>query len=144
MLPTPEQLAEFTLQHGPDKRQALVKHACQPIDHQASTDHLERPAAHDEGVNYAGTRKTITDGCSSLQENGPSIVGRSFSILRATGPDGFLLGVNWRAISTPARRPDAGRPEQAQVFLGGNRNAILPRQHQPLEAHDAYGLASFF
>ena len=105
---------------------------------------------NDEGVNYAGTRKSITGWLRKALENNVPYNEFAARLLNpaATGdPDGFLLGVNWRgdisASQTPAMQ---AAQNSAQVFLGVNLkcNSCHDSFISKWKLKDAYGLASFF
>jgi hypothetical protein len=165
LLPTPEQLAAFT-ESG--KRDALV------ADLLANNNNYSEHwitfwndlLRNEEGVNYAGTRKSITAWLlKSLQENMPynefvsqllnpphgvrynEVVPQSLNPPNSSDPDGFLLGVNWRGDINASQTPVMQAAQNsAQVFLGVNLkcNSCHDSFISRWKLKDAYGLASFF
>jgi hypothetical protein len=152
LLPTPEQLAAFSAQTGPDKRDALIRFLL--ADNKNYSEHWitfwNDLLRNDEGVNYAGTRKTITAWLlKSLQENKPFnlLVAQLLNPVGETAPDGFLLGVNWRGDINASQTPVMQAAQNsAQVFLGVNLkcNSCHDSFISRWKLKDAYGLASFF
>src|SRR5439155_25928040 len=105
---------------------------------------------NDEGVNYAGTRKSITSWLlKSLQENKPynELVAELLNPAGETAPEGFLMGVNWRGDINASQTPVMQAAQNsAQVFLGVNLkcNSCHDSFISRWKLKDAYGLASFF
>ena len=79
---------------------------------------------NDQGVNYAGTRKSITPWLLAALENNMPFNKMAFSLLNPTAPtdpDGFLTGVNWRGDINASQTPFMQAAQNsAQVFLGVN------------------------
>src|SRR5437867_1958745 len=152
LLPTPEQLAGFTTSSEPDKRRALVSRLLS--DGVNYSEHWitfwNDLLRNDEGVNYAGTRKSITTWLlKSLQENKPynELVAELLNPAGETAPEGFLAGVNWRGDINASQTPVMQAAQNsAQVFLGVNLkcNSCHDSFISRWKLKDAYGLASFF
>jgi hypothetical protein len=152
LLPTPEQLAAFTESNEPGKGDALVRNLLANGNNYSEhwitfwNDLLR----NEEGVNYAGTRKSITQWLlKSLQENQPynEFVARLLNPEGPSAPDGFLLGVNWRGDVNASQTPVMQAAQNsAQVFLGVNLkcNSCHDSFISRWKLKDAYGLASFF
>ena len=123
LLPTPEQLAAFTTSTD---RNALVSALLGSTSNYSEhwitfwNDLLR----NEEGVNYAGTRKSITAWLlQSLQGNLPynEFVAQLLNPVGASAPDGFLTGVNWRGDINASQTPVMQAAQNsAQVFLGVN------------------------
>jgi Protein of unknown function (DUF1549)/Protein of unknown function (DUF1553)/Planctomycete cytochrome C len=79
---------------------------------------------NDQGVNYAGTRKSITPWLLAALENNMPFNKMAFALLNPTAPsdpDGFLTGVNWRGDINASQTPFMQAAQNsAQVFLGVN------------------------
>ena len=79
---------------------------------------------NDQGVNYAGTRKSITPWLLAALENNMPFNQMAFALLNPTAPsdpDGFLTGVNWRGDINASQTPFMQAAQNsAQVFLGVN------------------------
>ncbi len=152
LLPTPEQLDEFANAPSGGKRQALIHRLLSNKDNYAEhwitfwNDLLR----NDEGVNYAGTRKSITGWLlPALKENLPfnQFVAQLLSPMGESAPDGFLLGVNWRGDINASQTPVMQAAQNsAQIFLGVNLkcNSCHDSFISRWKLADAYGLASFF
>ena len=168
LLPTPEQLAAFT-----GKRDALVRDLLAN-----NTNYSEHWITfwndllrNEEGVNYSGTRKSITGWLlKSLQDNLPynefvsqllnpphgvgaprppyiEVVPQTLNLQDTSDPDGFLVGVNWRGDINASQTPVMQAAQNsAQVFLGVNLkcNSCHDSFISRWKLKDAYGLASFF
>lgn len=150
--PTPEQLAAFVESREAGKREALAQkllgHSVNYSEHWITfwNDLLR----NDEGVNYAGSRKPITGWLlRALEENRPfnEFVSELLNPAGPGGPDGFLLGVNWRGDVNASQTPVMQAAQNtAQVFLGVNLkcNSCHDSFISRWKLADAYGLASFF
>jgi hypothetical protein len=105
---------------------------------------------NDEGVNYAGTRKSITPWLyDALESNMPydRFVRKLLDPAAPGDPDGFLLGVNWRGDVSASQLPMMQAAQNsAQVFLGVNLkcNSCHDSFISKWKLKDAYGLAAFF
>jgi Protein of unknown function (DUF1553)/Protein of unknown function (DUF1549)/Planctomycete cytochrome C len=79
---------------------------------------------NDQGVNYAGTRKSITPWLLAALENNMPFNKMAFALLNPTtpaDPEGFLTGVNWRGDINASQTPFMQAAQNsAQVFLGVN------------------------
>jgi hypothetical protein len=152
LLPTPEQLADFSHVTEPVKRDALVRNLL--ANHTNYAGHWitfwNDLLRNEEGVNYAGTRKTITAWLlESLEKDLPfnEFVAQLLNPSGAAAPDGFLLGVNWRGDINASQTPVMQAAQNsAQVFLGVNLkcNSCHDSFISRWKLADAYGLASFF
>ncbi len=152
LLPQPEELHAFLNDRSTDKRARLV--ATLLADEQKYAEHWitfwNDLLRNDEGVNYAGSRKSITPWLlSALKTNLPydQFVTRLLRPEKPADPEGFLVGVNWRgdisASQTPAMQ---AAQNSAQVFLGINLkcNSCHDSFISRWKLKDAYGLAAYF
>jgi hypothetical protein len=151
-VPAPEQLREFLSSREPGKRRNLVR---QLLAHQSNyaghwlsfwNDLLRN---EDRFGTYGGDRKTISPWLTkALEDNLP--YDRFVATLlnpEKNGPEGFLLGVNWRGDSSAAQMPwMQAAQNSAQVFLGVNLkcNSCHDSFISRWKLADAYNLASFF
>lgn len=154
LLPTPEQLQAFVDDRGRDKRPALVERLLaddiQYAEHWVSfwNDLLR----NDDGVNYYSEqngRRSITPWLLwALQSNRSyDRVVRDLLNPPPGGPEGFLIGVNWRGETSAAVTPWMQASQNtAQLFLGINLkcNACHDSFVSKWKLSDAYGLASYF
>ncbi len=152
LLPSPEQLHAFLDDRSADKRSRLVERLLSGNRQYAENwitfwNDLLR---NDEGVNYAGSRKSITDWLlPALESNMPydRFVARLLNPREKGDPEGFLVGVNWRgdisASQTPAMQ---AAQNSAQVFLGVNLkcNSCHDSFISKWKLADAYSLAAYF
>ncbi|MGH9719748.1 MAG: DUF1549 domain-containing protein, partial [Bryobacteraceae bacterium] len=149
LLPTPEQLDEFL--RAPDRPRlirTLLAHNRNYAEHWITfwNDLLR----NDEGVNYAGTRKSITPWLlAALESNKPydQFVRELLDPAPGTGPDGFLTGVNWRGDINASQTPVMQAAQNtAQVFMGVNLkcNSCHDSFVSRWKLKDAYSLAAFF
>ena len=105
---------------------------------------------NDEGVTYIGDRKTISPWLlTALKDNLPydQFAASLLNPDPKTGPDGFLIGVNWRGDVNASQTPVMQAAQNsAQVFLGVNLkcNSCHDSFISRWKLKDAYGLASFF
>ena len=152
LLPSPKQLAEFVASAEPDKRARLITQLL--ADNRNYTDHWisfwNDLLRNDEGVNYAGTRKSITPWLrNALAENVAydQLLRKLLNPTAPTDPDGFLLGVNWRGDVNASQLPVIQAAQNtAQIFLGINLkcNSCHDSFISRWKLKDAYGLAVFF
>jgi hypothetical protein len=152
LLPTPEQLDTFTASSDSRKRDALISSLLANRNNYAEhwitfwNDLLR----NEEGVNYAGTRKSITGWLlPSLQQDMPfnEFVSQLLDPEGPAAPDGFLIGVNWRGDINASQTPVMQAAQNtAQVFLGVNLkcNSCHDSFISRWKLADAYNLASFF
>jgi Protein of unknown function (DUF1553)./Protein of unknown function (DUF1549)./Planctomycete cytochrome C. len=149
LVPTPEQLAAF--ETSTDRNalvSALLANENNYSEHWITfwNDLLR----NEEGVNYAGTRKSITAWLlKSLRANLPynQFVAELLSPVGPSAPDGFLTGVNWRGDVNASQTPVMQAAQNsAQVFLGVNLkcNSCHDSFISRWKLKDAYGLAGFF
>jgi hypothetical protein len=152
LLPTPEERAQFLNDPSSDKRTKLIDHLL--ADRQNYAEHwisFWNDLLHnDEGVTYIGDRRTITPWLlTALKENLPydKFVSELLNPQPKTGPEGFLIGVNWRGDVNASQTPVMQAAQNsAQVFLGVNLkcNSCHDSFISSWKLKDAYGLASFF
>jgi hypothetical protein len=152
VLPPPEALHAFLDDRGPDKRNRLIEHLL--AGNQAYAENWitfwNDLLRNDEGVNYAGSRKSITEWLLPALESNLSydrFVARLLNPAGPGDPEGFLVGVNWRgdisASQTPAMQ---AAQNSAQVFLGVNLkcNSCHDSFISKWKLKDAYSLAAYF
>ena len=152
LLPLPDQLTEFVNQRTPDKRARLIASLLSNDRNYAEhwISFWNDLLRNDEGVNYAGTRKSITPWLyDALRANMPydQFVRKLLNPTAAGDPDGFLLGVNWRGEVSASQSPIMQAAQNsAQVFLGVNLkcNSCHDSFISRWKLKDAYGLAAFF
>ena len=154
LLPEPAALQAFLDDAAPDKRARLVKQLLGDRDKYA--DHWmsfwNDLLRNDDGVNYFSEqngRRSITPWLlRALRENLPYDEFVSALLNPGKdGPDGFLIGVNWRGETSAAVTPWMQASQNtAQVFLGVNMkcNACHDSFVNRWKLKDAYGLAAFF
>jgi hypothetical protein len=152
LLPAPEQLSAFVNSREPDKRARLV--AALLEDGRSYAEHWmsfwNDLLRNDEGVNYAGTRKTITPWLyDALRNNLPydQFLQKLLNPVAPDDPDGFLVGVNWRGDVNASQLPVIQASQNtAQIFLGINFkcNSCHDSFISKWKLKDAYGLAGFF
>jgi hypothetical protein len=126
MTPSPEQTKAFLAENGPKKRDkltdALLADSRKYAEHWISfwNDLLR----NDQGVNYAGTRKSITPWLLGALEKNMPFDKMAWALLdpeKPDDPDGFLAGVNWRGDINASQTPFMQAAQNsAQVFLGVN------------------------
>lgn len=152
LLPTPEQLAAFTADANPRKREALIDALLADGPRYAQhwisfwNDHLR----NDEGVVYHGERKSITPWLRpALESNLPydKFLQALLNPAAKTDPEGFLIGVNWRGDINASQTPEMQAAQNtAQVFMGINLkcNSCHDSFISRWKLKDAYGLATYF
>jgi hypothetical protein len=151
LLPTPEQLDAFLADRGPQNRARLVDRLL--ADRHNYAEHWisfwNDLLRNDEGVVYHGTRQSITSWLyAALEKNLPydRFVSELLDPAKG-GPEGFLVGVNWRGEVSASQIPAMQAAQNsAQVFLGVNLkcNSCHDSFISKWKLKDAYGLASFF
>ncbi len=152
LIPSPEQLDAFLSDKSADKRQTLVRRLLADKDNYSENwvSYWNDLLRNDEGVNYAGERKSITPWLlASLRDNLPydQFVSKLLNPTAKSDPEGFLVGVNWRGdISASQSRPLQAAQNSAQVFLGINLkcNSCHDSFISRWKLRDAYGLAAYF
>ncbi len=152
LLPLPSQLEEFVNRKDPDKRARLIESLL--VNDRNYTEHWisfwNDLLRNDEGVNYAGTRKSITPWLyDALRTNMPydRFVQKLLNPVAPDDPSGFLLGVNWRGDISASQSPTMQAAQNsAQDFLGVNLkcNSCHDSFISKWKLKDAYGLAAFF
>jgi mono/diheme cytochrome c family protein len=152
LLPSPEQLAAFVNSSDTAKRNHLVETLL--TDNRNYAEHWisfwNDLLRNDEGVNYAGTRKSITPWLyQALSGNMryDRFVSKLLDPAQRGDPDGFLLGVNWRGDINASQTPlMQAAQNSAQVFLGINLkcNSCHDSFIGKWKLKDAYALAAFF
>lgn len=126
MVPSGVEVSAFLADTGPGKRTGLIDRLL--ADSKMYTGHWisfwNDMLRNDTGVNYAGLRKSITPWLqSALGNNLPydRMVGELLNPTKDSGPEGFLLGVNWRgAVNASQTSFMQASQNTAQVFLGVN------------------------
>ncbi|HEV2688398.1 MAG TPA: DUF1549 domain-containing protein, partial [Bryobacteraceae bacterium] len=110
LLPLPDQLETFVKSNEPDKRARLAESLLS--DNRNYSEHWisfwNDLLRNDEGVNYAGTRKSITPWLlAALRDNMPynQFVEKLLNPVLPEDPAGFLLGVNWRGDVSASQKP---------------------------------------
>jgi mono/diheme cytochrome c family protein len=149
--PSPDQLAAFVNSPDTAKRNRLIETLL------ADKNYAEHWITfwndllrNDEGVNYAGTRKSITPWLyRALADNMPfdRFVSKLLDPAERGDPDGFLLGVNWRGDINASQTPlMQAAQNSAQVFLGLNLkcNSCHDSFISKWKLKDAYALAAYF
>ncbi len=153
LVPSPEQLAEFTTDRGSDKRARLVRQLLAHRDNYAGhwfTFWNDLLRNEDSFGTYGGDRKSISKWLEgSLQANlpGNQFLGQLLNPTRPEDPDGFLTGVNWRGDSSASQMPwIQAAANSAQIFLGINLkcNACHDSFISKWKLKDAYGLAAYY
>lgn len=105
---------------------------------------------NDQGVNYAGTRKSITPWLQSALKNNLSydrMVSELVNPVKPEDPDGFLLGVNWRGAVNASQTPFMQASQNtAQVFLGVNLKCASCHDSfiNRYKLKESYGMAALF
>ena len=126
MPPAAAEIQAFMEDRRPDKRERLVDRLL--ANSKAYAEHWisfwNDMLRNDQGVNYAGTRKSITGWLlPALESNMPynRMVGALVNPVAKEDPDGFLQGVNWRGAVNASQTPFIQAAQNtAQVFLGVN------------------------
>ena len=152
LLPLPSQLDAFIADTRADKRAQLI--AALLSDNRNYAEHWisfwNDLLRNDEGVNYAGTRRSITGWLfSALSDNMPYdlFVQKLLDPASPQDPSGFLLGVNWRGDVNASQKPlMQAAQNSAQIFLGVNLkcNSCHDSFISKWKLKDAYGLAAYF
>lgn len=155
LLPTPEQLREFTANTSPAKRTQLVEQLLANNRNYAENwiSFWNDLLRNDEGVNYyseTASRKSITPWLlGALESNLPynRFVDSLLNPTQPTDPEGFLIGVNWRGTVSASQTPAMQAAQNtAQIFLGINLkcNSCHDSFISRWQLKDAYALASYF
>ncbi len=105
---------------------------------------------NDQGVNYAGTRKSITPWLLATLENNMPFNEMALALLdpeKPGDPEGFLIGVNWRGAINASQTPFMQAAQNsAQVFLGVNLKCASCHDSfiNKYKLKQSYGLAAMF
>jgi hypothetical protein len=126
MTPSPEQTKAFLSDPDPKKREKLIDTLLD--DRKKYAEHWisfwNDLLRNDQGVNYAGTRKSITPWLLAALEKNMPFDKMAWALLdpeKPDDPDGFLIGVNWRGDINASQTPFMQAAQNsAQVFLGVN------------------------
>lgn len=152
MVPSVETTKAFIADKTPDKRErfidSLLSDKKKYAEHWISfwNDLLR----NDQGVNYAGTRKSITPWLLAALENNTPFNEMASALLNPvnpTDPDGFLVGVNWRGDINASQTPFMQAAQNsAQVFLGVNLKCASCHDSfiNKYKLKQSYGLAAMF
>lgn len=151
LLPTPEAVEAFASDPSPGKATELAEALL--ADRRGYAEHWisfwNDLLRNDEQTAIDGLRKPITKWLyQSLHDNAPydRMVVELLSP-GAEGPDGYLLGVNWRGRVNLSQRPPVQAAQNlAQVFLATSIRCASCHDGftTPWKLKDAYALAGFF
>jgi hypothetical protein len=154
LLPSPEELSAFVADKHDDKRDALVERLLQDDTRYAEhwVSFWNDLLRNEDGVSYYSEqngRRSITPWLLwALQTNLPyDRFVRDLLSPQPGGPEGFLIGVNWRGETSAAVTPWMQASQNtAQVFLGINLkcNSCHDSFVSKWKLMDAYGLAGYF
>jgi len=155
LLPPPEELKTFLADRTAGKRAALVTRLLSNTELYAEhwISYWNDLLRNEDGVSYYSEqngRRSITPWLlTALQTNLPydRFVSDLLNPTPQDGPEGFLIGVNWRGETTAAVTPWMQASQNtAQVFLGINLkcNSCHDSFISRWKLKDAYGLAGFF
>lgn len=152
MVPTLDATRKFLADKDPAKREklvdALLADKAKYAGHWISfwNDLLR----NDQGVNYAGTRKSITPWLLAALENNMPFNEMASALLnpaKPDDPDGFLIGVNWRGAINASQTPFMQAAQNsAQVFLGVNLKCASCHDSfiNKYKLRQSYALAAMF
>jgi hypothetical protein len=150
--PTPAQLEAFLHDGSPDKRarliDALLADSHPYAEHWISwwNDLLR----NDQGGEYAGERKSITDWLLAALEHNLSydnLIAALVNPPEKSDPDGFLIGVNWRGDINASQTPYMQAAQNtAQIFLGVNLKCASCHDSfiNRYKLRESYGMAALF
>ena len=155
LLPTPEETRSFVASVDPNKRNQLVasllENSTRYSEHWVS--YWNDLLRNDEGVAYIAEiaqRKSITPWLlDALEKNKPynQMVRELLNPTKASDPEGFLIGVNWRGTVSASQTPPLQASQNAaQIFLGINFkcNSCHDSFISKWKLKDAYALAAYF
>ena len=126
MVPTADATRKFIADKDPQKRDQLIDSLLSDNKKYAENwiSFWNDLLRNDQGVNYAGTRKSITPWLLAALENNMPFNEMASALLnpvKPDDPDGFLTGVNWRGDINASQTPFMQAAQNsAQVFLGVN------------------------
>jgi hypothetical protein len=150
--PTPAQLESFLRDKSPGKRAQLV-------DSLLADSHLYAEhwiswwndlLRNDQGGEYAGDHKSITAWLvAALEQNLPyrTMIDALVNPVERTGPEGFLIGVNWRGDVNASQTPYMQAAQNtAQIFLGINLKCASCHDSfiNRYKLRESYGMAALF
>jgi Protein of unknown function (DUF1549)/Protein of unknown function (DUF1553)/Planctomycete cytochrome C len=152
MTPSPEQTKTFLADRDPNKREKLIDALLDDKKKYAGNwiSFWNDLLRNDQGVNYAGTRKSITPWLFSALENNLPFDKMAWALLdpeRPEDPDGFLIGVNWRGDINASQTPFMQAAQNsAQVFLGVNLKCASCHDSfiNKYKLRQSYALAAMF
>jgi hypothetical protein len=152
LTPSPEMTRAFLADKDPAKREKLVETLL--ADNMKYAEHWisfwNDLLRNDQGVNYAGTRKSITPWLLAALRTNMPYDKMAWALLdpeKPEDPDGFLVGVNWRGDINASQTPFMQAAQNsAQVFLGVNLKCASCHDSfiNQYKLKQSYGLAAMF
>jgi hypothetical protein len=152
MTPSPEATKAFLADTNPAKRERLIETLL--ADNTKYSEHWisfwNDLLRNDQGVNYAGTRKSITPWLRGALAKNMPFDKMAWALLdpeKPDDPDGFLIGVNWRGDINASQTPFMQAAQNsAQVFLGVNLKCASCHDSfiNQYKLKQSYGLAAMF
>jgi hypothetical protein len=150
--PTPAQLEIFLQDPDPGKRARLVDALLADSRLYAENwiswwNDLLR---NDQGSEYAGDHKSIGDWLlAALEHDLPydKMIAALVNPVERSGPDGFLIGVNWRGDINASQTPYMQAAQNtAQIFLGVNLKCASCHDSfiNRYKLRESYGMAALF
>ena len=150
--PTPAQLDAFLHDRRPGKRARLIDALL--ADSKPYAEHWiswwNDVLRNDQGSDYAGERKSITDWLlGALERNLPydKTIAALVNPVEKSDPDGFLIGVNWRGDINASQTPYMQAAQNtAQIFLGINLKCASCHDSfiNRYKLRESYGMAALF
>ena len=150
--PTPAQLEAFLNDRSPGKRERLIEALL--ADSKPYAEHWiswwNDLLRNDQGGEYAGERKSITDWLlGALEHNLPydKMIAALVNPVEKSDPDGFLIGVNWRGDINASQTPYMQAAQNtAQIFLGINLKCASCHDSfiNRYKLRESYGMAALF
>jgi hypothetical protein len=140
MVPSADATKKFIADKNPSKREQLIDSLLGDNKKYAENwiSFWNDLLRNDQGVNYAGTRKSITPWLLRALENNMPFNDMAFALLnpvKPDDPDGFLVGVNWRGDINASQTPFMQAAQNsAQVFLGVNLKCA--------SCHDSFSIST--
>jgi cytochrome c553 len=152
LAPSAAAVTEFLTDRDPEKREKLIDKLL--ADSTMYTGHWisfwNDLLRNDQGVNYAGMRKSITEWLQpALGANLPydQMVRALLNPAKDIGPEGFLLGVNWRGdVNASQTSYMQASQNTAQIFLGVNLKCASCHDSfiNRYKLKQSYGMAALF
>jgi hypothetical protein len=150
--PSPAQLEKFTKDTNSAKRTQLVDSLLAESKLYSGNwmSFWNDLLRNDPGVNYAGTRESITPWLEkALASNMPydQMVAALVNPVKPDDPKGFLLGVNWRGTVSASQTPYMQAAQNtAQLFLGVNLKCASCHDSfiNRYKLKQSYGMAALF